>query len=354
MASWTPAAGEKVLICGIGARTPLGFDAAASAAAVRCAISALGEHPYLLDKADEPIIVARDAGLDSRLKIASRIEDMVTSAINEAIGTTIKDIRGARLRCYLGLPETRPGLSSDMANSVKHIVSSLLGISAEKITIFEAGHAAGLMAMQAAAQVISSDEADFCVAAGVDSYYDSNCLEWLDNNGMLLSAENRNGFPPGEAAGACLLTNQFRLSRHRLPRLAEIKAANTSIEPKSIRKEDVCTGDALTAALKGVISALQLPEESITDTYCDLNGERYRNEEFTYAMLRTQLSFVDAHDYQCPSDCWGDIGAASGPLFASLAIAANKRGYAAGNFPLLWAGSESGYRTAIILNTEQN
>jgi 3-oxoacyl-[acyl-carrier-protein] synthase-1 len=94
---------------------------------------------------------------------------------------------------------------------------------------------------------------------------------------------------------------------------------------------------------------LRLPEQAITATYCDLNGQRYRNEEFVYALLRTQESFVDAHDYECPADCWGDVGAASGPLFASLAIRANERGYSKGRFPLAWAGSNAGYRSAMVL-----
>lgn len=28
------------------------------------------------------------------------------------------------------------------------------------------------------------------------------------------------------------------------------------------------------------------PEQKIGDIYCDLNGERHRSEEFTFAMLR--------------------------------------------------------------------
>lgn len=353
MTSWIPAAGKSVYICGIGARTPVGLNAAASAAAVRCAISALGEHPNFIDKMDEPILLARDAELDCRLDVFSRIEKMLVYATTEAIGNILEIKKSLRLKFCLGLPEPRAGLPADISYRIKSVVSELLDISAESIRVLQAGHASGLMAMQAAAQIISSAEADFCIAAGVDSYHDQDSLEWLDKDGMLLSSENRNGFPPGEAAGVCLLTNSAALSRHRLPILSEIKAATTTIETKSIRKEEVCTGEGLTAAINGVISVLQLPRQLITGTYCDLNGERYRNEEFAYTILRTQQAFVDAHDYQCPADCWGDVGAASGPLFASLAIIASQRGYATGRLPILWAGSESGYRSAVILNLKQ-
>ena len=128
-----------------------------------------------------------------------------------------------------------------------------------------------------------------------------------------------------------------------------MRSAATAIEPHPLRSTEPCLGEGLTAAFSAVIGNLQLPHEIITATYCDLNGERYRNEEFVYAMFRTQAGFVDANDYISPADCWGDVGAASGPLFAVLAIAARLRGYAKGAYPLLWAGSDSGYRSAVAL-----
>jgi len=57
---------------------------------------------------------------------------------------------------------------------------------------------------------------------------------------------------------------------------------------------------------------------------CDLNGERYRSTEYTYALLRTEELFVKTRVGH-PADCWGDVGAASGPLFASLALPAVAR-----------------------------
>ena len=78
----------------------------------------------------------------------------------------------------------------------------------------------------------------------------------------------------------------------------------------------------------------------IDNAICDLNGEPYRSEEFTFTVLRTQTAFADATRFVTPADCWGDIGAASGPLFANLAIAAAQRGYAKGPRALLWASSD--------------
>ena len=121
------------------------------------------------------------------------------------------------------------------------------------------------------------------------------------------------------------------------------------MEPHPLRSNDPCLGEGLTAVVASAASCLQRPQELITATYCDLNGERYRSEEFGYALLRTQGAFVKVHDYVAPADCWGDVGAASGPLFAVLAVASSLRGYANGAYPLLWAGSDGGYRAAVLL-----
>ena len=352
--SWSALHGREVYICGVGAPTPLGFDASASAAAVRGAISAIGAHPFFVDKAGEPMSLARDAGLDTDAGVARGMEVMLLSAIAESLGDTFDAPEIHHIHCWLGLPDLKPGINSDLTQLLSSAVSNTFGFVPAAIHALSFGHSAGLMAMQVAAQKISDGELDVCLAAGVDSYHDPDTLEWLDQNGLLMSSENRNGFPPGEAAGACLLASRSVIDHYRLRILANIMAATTALEHHTIRGTEVCIGEGLTAALQGVIDTLSLPRQAVTATYCDLNGERYRNEEFVYALLRLQEAFVDAHDYQCPADCWGDVGAASGPLFASLAIAAGQRGYAKGVYPMMWAGSESGQRTAILLKLAQH
>jgi 3-oxoacyl-[acyl-carrier-protein] synthase-1 len=349
LTSWFPSAERQVCICAVGARTPLGFNAPASAAAVRGAISAVEAQRKLVDKAGEAMNLARDADFGIAVPITERMEHMLSSAIGEAVDEHLEPWVRAQMQCWIGLPEPRPGLPESIIRSVARSASATGSFSLSAIHVLPFGHASGLMGMQLAAQAIAAREVEICLVAGTDSYHDRATLDWLDRTGVLMSAENRNGFPPGEGAGACLLASMSAARRLGLPVLGYIAGAATSFEPKSIRTTTVCTGQGLTAALVAASAALTLPGEAITATYCDLNGERYRNEEFVYTLLRVQERFVDAHDYLCPADCWGDVGAASGPLFVSLTTAANDRGYASGTVPLLWAGSESGYRSAVVL-----
>jgi hypothetical protein len=80
-------------------------------------------------------------------------------------------------------------------------------------------------------------------------------------------------------------------------------------------------GEGLTEAVIGAAARIPVAEERIADVYCDINGERYRSEEWGFTILRTSHLFRDASQYYCPVSEWGDMGAASGALFNGIAAA---------------------------------
>lgn len=342
-------AGPQPYVCSVGGRTPVGFSVRASAAAVRAGISAIAARQNLTDRAGEPISLACDPALALDIPISTRIARMLVASIQEAVAglesSSLADLNGY----FVGLPEPRPGLPPELGAEIRDTLVREFKCSPENVHLVPQGHASGLMAVQLAAQQISDGKLGGCVVAGADSYVHPDTLAWLDRHGGFMSASNRNGFPPGEAAGACVIGSQTFAARCSLPLRAEIEAAATAIETNIPGSGKVCVGDGLSTALREVFAALQSPREQITATYCDINGQRHRNEEMVYTLLRTQEAFVDANEYQCPADCWGDVGAASGPLFISLALCADERGYSSGNLPLIWAASENGYRTALLL-----
>lgn len=340
----------EVCVCAIGARTGLGFEAATSAAAVRGGISSVTVHPFMVDRAGKRMLVSRDPGLSADAGIALRFTEMLRSVMGDVTAGLTHLPRGTRIPCWIGMPEPRPGRPADLAQSISDALEADGSLPRLDARFLPYGHAAGLMAMQLAAERIAAGDTSIAIVAAADSYLDPDTLEWLDELGLLMSAINRAGFPPGEAAGACVLAGSSTVQRCGWPVLATLAAASTAREPHPFGSERVCIGEGLSAAIKGVVDALRLPPHAIDALYCDLNGERYRNEEFVYTLLRVQESFVDVHGYLCPADCWGDIGAASGMLFAALAIEANRRGYAKGPRALLWASSPGGYRSALLLH----
>ena len=349
VASWHESPGREVYLCAVGARTPVGLQSASSAAAVRAGISAITLHPVFVDKTGSPMQLANDALLGPRVALGERLVQLLVGALAELAEQAQRPLDVQPLPCWIGMAEPRPGMTAEAVHACARAAAHALGTTTQSIHRIHQGHASGLMAIQGVAQQIAAGQAELGIAAGVDSYHDADTLDWLDQGGRLMSDSNRNGFPPGEAAGACLLASGEAVRRHGLPVLARVAAACTAVEPHPLPSLRLCTGEGLTAAVAGATERLRLPLEAITATYCDINGERYRSEELTYTLLRTQGAFVDAHDYLCPANCWGDAGAASGPLFASLAVASGLRGYAKGARPLLWAGGDGGHRSAVVL-----
>lgn len=349
--SWRRSAALDICICALGARTPLGLNAAASAAAVRAAISAVGIHPFWKDKAGKSFCVSRDALLDAQIDdCVERIKQLALSAAHEALSSVA--ISAPTLTIFLALPLPRIGLSETYAQRMADAIGALRGDGIDRLDrvhVYPYGHAAGIMALQAAAQKMAAGEIEMALVVAADSYIHAETLEELDAAGRVMSAANRNGFPPGEGAAACVLATRACAERCGLPVLALLVAAATAVEPHPLGSDAVCIGEGLSAVIKTIGECLPA-QQSISATYCDLNGERYRNEEFAYTLLRTQSAFRDAHDYLSPADCWGDVGAASGLLGVVLALQAQLRGYAKGPLPLCWAGSDSGHRAAVLLN----
>jgi 3-oxoacyl-[acyl-carrier-protein] synthase-1 len=179
------------------------------------------------------------------------------------------------------------------------------------------GHAAGILAMGHAAEALRAGDCELAIVVGVDSYLHVDTLEWLDEQGRLHNdQDSRSAFVPGEAAGCCVLASTgWCRARHVKP-LARIIGIGLATEPSGLGSATVCVGEGLSRAVREATQGLCLPEQKLGDTYCDLNGERYRSEELAFAMLRNPRPFVDANRFTAPTDCWGDVGAASGTLLS--------------------------------------
>ena len=331
-------------IIGFGARTPVGASAPATSAAVLAGISMFAEHPFMMDRHGDPMVIARDAFLPVDMSVVDRMVEMGTAAANEAVAALSSD---ATVDVVVGLPAPRPGMDDDLQERFAdqfraglEWASPLTGIE----TIC-AGHASGLMGLHLACQRVLSESSQFVLVGGVDSYLAAETLEWLDGNELLHSPTNTWGFIPGEAAGFCLVCSQIAAERLGYHQPIQVVATSEAMEKKS--DDEVCLGEGLTDAIRQVISAL--PESGKIDfSICDINGVPERSDEFGFTMVRTSDSFVETSDFMSPADCWGDVGSASGELFLLLS-AMRRIGERRPNHTLVWTSSMNGHRSAAIV-----
>lgn len=342
---------SDVCVVGVGAATAVGASAPATAAAVRAGIAMFADHSYMINQDGEPFVVAMAPYLKEDTPIEERFVQLALSAAAEAsdsLNQLPAESRGVPL--VVGLPARRPGLPPDLVSYLRQRLAYPLRTSS--VQMLQNGHAAGLMAIETGCRMIREGRSEFCLAGGVDSYLDDRTLEWIEENDQLHKTSNAWGFIPGEAAGFCLLSSRESLRRHKLTPLGWIVGVETAFEQKRIKTESVCIGKGLTEAVHRLLDVLPTAESKINDMTCDQNGEAYRAVEQGFMLSRTMERFVDASDFLSPADCWGDVGAASGPLFIALATAAAQKGYAKGPSTLVWTGSEGGERSALILWAE--
>jgi 3-oxoacyl-[acyl-carrier-protein] synthase-1 len=168
---------HPVIVAAMGASTPVGRSAWASAAAVRAGISGFMEHPYMIDTAGEPMRAAIAPWLDIGLTGADRFEALLFPAIDEAIAEFAVPLASLRCAVALALPAPRPGLPDDLAAVLKARLArrykSIFGSAA----VMANGHAGGLLALQAAFANLRQGALDACVVAGVESWIEPETLE---------------------------------------------------------------------------------------------------------------------------------------------------------------------------------
>lgn len=340
-----------IYVLATGCRTPLGLHSTAAAAAVRAAISSCSEHPFMLDQTGAPVAASLDSTLDPQLSCSQRILTMARTALQEACAPVQRNLT---LPLLLGVPEPRPGFTEEDAH---RICQQLADNTELPITIGQrcasmAGHSAVLSLVHQAMTDMAEGKYHACLVGGADSYFHPDTIAWLDQNRQLNGPISRSGFVPGEGAGFCLLANQQGVMKLALPPISTINSCATQWEPKLIKTQEINLGEGLTQTLREALQNQNTVAAPINGVYCDVNGERYRGEEWGFACLKLAQHFEDPSAYCSPADCWGDMGAASGALYVTLATQAAQRGYATGPRNLLWTSSEQGLRAAAVIEAD--
>jgi 3-oxoacyl-[acyl-carrier-protein] synthase-1 len=308
----------------------------------------------MIDTAGNKMVVAMAPYLNGETG-PDRLLALAVPAAREALAA----VRNRRppVRVTIALPPARPGQPAMGKTITKHLADSLRDtVPIHTLKTIELGHAAGFVGLESVCTELQAGQDDLQLIGGVDSYLEPETLEWLESCDQLHAAGSSNnawGFIPGEAAGFCLLASPSACDRYELTGRCRVRTAVTAGEKNLIKTDTVCLGIGLTEVWRRALAAL--PDgDKVDKMICDLNGEPYRADEFGFALARTSERFVSGSNFLAPADCWGDVGAASAPLFVGLAAAAAERRYAVGRHCLIWASSESGERGAALLQLDVN
>lgn len=341
---------STIEVIATGARTPLGLTAETTAAAVRAAISGFGEFPFIM-ASGEPVVTCADTQLDSKLEGRERLVPMIESALGEVM-RKLSSGTPYRGTCYLlfALPEARPGFSDDDTQWVKNTITSRLRAPDWQVRagVVGRGHAGTMQAIHRVVQESARGAEGLFLIVGADSYHHSETFIWLEQNRRFAQPTIRSGFIPGEGAGClALATSQLR-SHIGAPTLAIVGGVGLAQETLLRDSETGSFGAGMIEAVLAATEGLQLPRDAVDTLYSDINGERYRSEEWGFVAMKTYALWKSL-EYEAPGSNWGDIGAAFGTLACVLAVQSYERGYARGPRTMVMAGSDSGTRGAMLL-----
>ncbi len=337
-----------------GTRAPVGTTAESVAAAVRAGISRVRrlQVPELGGQSDS--FIARDALLDPReWRGATRMAVLGAGALAEVIAKLAPALTpwNVEVPVLVGLPEERPGWKSA---DTSQVVAALAAVGSERLRLRVeprlTGHASALEGLQdAVTRVGRAARTPLVIVGGVDSYIDIQTLAWLRERNQWLEEGARTGFAPGEAAAFVAVMAAPDARRLGLAPHATLRTVATAHETRRIHTHDINLGEGLTAAVSQALAPMNGTRERVENIHCDINGERYRSEEWGFVALRLGAAFRDASAVHTPVSRCGEVGAATGALNLVLCAQAWRRRYARGARALLWGSSENGLRAAALL-----
>ena len=351
---------EPPVIVGLGAQTAVGLNLPANVAVVRSGLNCFQLSDYLLGSEDgEPLKVSQLVSLPRTARPSERMISMAVAAAREAIAPWLQSFGKSPapdLPVLLSVPAPRPGIHEGIGRELMEVLIEQLPIQPDKpySVLATTGHEGGLAALAHAVNLVRSGDLDAALVGGVECYHEIDSLHWLEAQDRLKLEDHPNGFIPGEGAGFVLLSSKREAERRRLPILAEILAVGRGTEPRLWFSGKPTIGEGLTQALQEMFSDRNCPKGRVRVTYCDLNGESWRADEWCYAYVRTGTRHGSPLDLRHPAANWGDVGAASGPLLVALASFELNRYFKSEDLALVWAASDmQPYRSACLLRRSQ-
>ncbi len=333
---------QALQISASGLVTSVGLSTTDVAAAIRAGVS----NPTLtrfMDWGGEWMaahVVPMDAP-DSRLKL----QQMVATAIDECLAGAAREstIVPALILC---LPEaTRPSAGDDLGAAAIQDIAAALGTQFSiQSSIVAAGRVGGFVGLLRARTLLYDGKADAVLVAGVDSYVNWPAMSSFEDRHRLLTSKNSNGFLPGEAAAAVLVT------RPRPGAALRCEGLGFASEGATIDADLPLRADGLVAAIRAAAHNADCQPDAFDLRISALSGEHYFFKEAALAMSRIIREPTKEADLWHPADCVGEVGAAAGPLAIAIAAAACAKGYAAASRILCHLSNDGTERSAAYFS----
>jgi 3-oxoacyl-[acyl-carrier-protein] synthase-1 len=333
---------QVLAVRGTGLVTSVGLNAPAACAAIRAKLTNPSETRFV-GRAGEAIM-SHAVPLDQALRGLAKLAQMAAMAADECLTDVPRDT-WERIPILLCVAErNRPGRLDGLDDRLIIEVCARLGgarFSADSGVVAQGRVGVGV-ALLKARQLLYASPTPAVLIIAADSLLTWPTLKVFEEQERLLTDRNSNGFIPGEAASALLVSSAIAG-----PHL-EIAGLGFANEQATIEKEEPLRGVGLSLAINQSLQDAGCEMRDVDFRITDISGEQYYFKEAALALARTLKSRKEEFDIWHPAECIGEVGSAIGPAMFAVAEAAGRKAYAPGPMTIMHAANDAGERTAVV------
>lgn len=335
--------GLPIAIRKTGLVTSVGLTAPASCAAFRAKLTNPTKTRFI-DSGGEWIL-AHQVALEHPWRGLTKLAKMAAMAIDEAL-EGIPNTEWPQMPMILCVAEKeRPGRLEGLDDELfLKIQDELSARFAPQSTIVTQGRVGVAVALSQARTLIGQAKLPRVLIVATDSLLIWPTLSHYERRARLLTAQNSNGFMPGEGAGALLVCPPAG-------RAGELVCTGIGFarEASHIDSEEPLRADGLSQAVKSALADAGCEMHDMDFRITDNSGEQYYFKEAALALSRGLRQYKEEFDLWHPAECTGEVGATSGLTIVSAARFACALSYAKGQNILAHMATDVGQRAALSL-----
>ena len=335
--------GAPIAILKTGLVTSVGLTAPASCAAFRAKLTNPTETRFI-DSGGE-WIMAHQVALEQPWRGLTKLAKMAALAIDEAL-EGIPKAEWSQLPLILCVAEKeRPGRMVGLDDELFVKIQDELGARfAPQSAIVTQGRVGVAVALSQARTLIDQAKLPRVLIVATDSLLTWPTLSHYEQRARLLTAQNSNGFMPGEGAGALLVGPSTGMAGELV-----CTGMGFAREVAHIDSEQPLRADGLSQAVKSALADAGCEMHDMDFRITDNSGEQYYFKEAALALSRTLRQRKEEFDIWHPAECTGEVGAASGVSIVVAAEAACEKRYTKGPNILVHMANDAGQRAALSL-----
>jgi 3-oxoacyl-[acyl-carrier-protein] synthase-1 len=347
--------------------TAVGTTAAQTFTSIRAGIRRVSERPFggsggdpgdeggvYLASSAEGLVAALGAAEPLDLSLEAAREALFDAGLFEPGDVDAAYGKGA-LAVFLALPyPDTPGADPGAAATFLDAATALglVGEGRAGLAALPNGHAAGLLALQAAAARLLAGEIDVALVGGQDSMLNPARVSDLERRSKLRTDRAPGGAIPGEGSAFVVLERLDGAKKRSAAIYAAVESTVVGHEPVPFDGQEPSRGEGATKAVSEVLASAA-SSGRIADVFTDLNGERGRSLEWGLVETRCLNALPAGWRHHVPAAMVGDLGAASGVLLLAFAAWTIGRARGGAGSALVCCAAERGERVAVVLATPQ-